>query len=234
MCATTAAGRGRSSRARAASKRNPRPAFVRERKRWTRQFAGSDALDRAVGEHDDLVDAGGERADLRHRRPEHRARRIDLLRHEHELHEPTTASTSSRTRCAYSSGRRQPAGRPCGARRRRAARRARGRTRIADERVGERGGVLGRHEQARCRRRSTMSGMPPARAPDDGAAAAERLDDDPRPSPSERDGEHERGRLVHRARDLRRRQRLPSRTRGPGTRRRAARATSRIVPRPTS
>ncbi len=43
------------------------------------------ALDRAVGEHDDLVDELRERADLRDRRGERRMARIDLLRDEDEL-----------------------------------------------------------------------------------------------------------------------------------------------------
>ena len=43
------------------------------------------AVDRAVGEHDDLVDELRERADLRDRRRERRMARIDLLRDEDEL-----------------------------------------------------------------------------------------------------------------------------------------------------
>ena len=45
---------------------------------------GERALDRSVGEHDDLVDATGQSADLGDRRPEHGRGRIDLLGHEDE------------------------------------------------------------------------------------------------------------------------------------------------------
>ena len=45
---------------------------------------GERALDRSVGEHDDLIDATSQGADLGDRRPEHGRGRIDLLGHEDE------------------------------------------------------------------------------------------------------------------------------------------------------
>ena len=63
-------GLGSSSRASAASKRRPRPTLRRSRNSRTRAFVGSAPSDRAVGEHDHLVDVRRESADLRHRRGE--------------------------------------------------------------------------------------------------------------------------------------------------------------------
>ena len=54
-------------------------------KRADAAVVGEHARDGAVGEHDDLVDETGERADLRHGRRERGMARIDLLRDEDEL-----------------------------------------------------------------------------------------------------------------------------------------------------
>src|SRR4029078_12991258 len=64
------------------------------------------ALDRAVGEHGELVDPCRECPELVDRRPQHGAGRVDLLRDEHEPHlrlASTARPTSSTTRSAYSS-----------------------------------------------------------------------------------------------------------------------------------
>ena len=66
---------------------------------------GEDAVDRGVGQHDELVHPRRERPQLRDRRSEHGARRVDLLRDDDEPHEcaAIARSTSSATRSAYSS-----------------------------------------------------------------------------------------------------------------------------------
>ena len=57
---------------------------------------------RAVGEHDHLVDPRGERADLRHRGPEHRVVRVDDLRREDDA--GVTGSRGRRARSADARG----------------------------------------------------------------------------------------------------------------------------------
>ena len=86
MCATTAPprrprklARERGLEARAAQRSVPGP------ERAHAAVVGEHARDGAVGEHDDLVDECGERADLGHGRRERRMARIDLLRDEDEL-----------------------------------------------------------------------------------------------------------------------------------------------------
>ena len=66
---------------------------------------GQHAVDGAVRENDQLVDARGEGAELGDRGPEHRARGVDLLRDDDEPHArraSTARPTSSATRSAYS------------------------------------------------------------------------------------------------------------------------------------
>ena len=72
---------------------------------------GQSALDGTVGEHDQLVDTGRERPQLRDGRAENGVVRIDRLRREDQpagrgAHRPaaSTASTSARIRPAYSAG----------------------------------------------------------------------------------------------------------------------------------
>ena len=102
MCATTATGRGDSSRverrrearaARRAASRAPKSAHAAVRRQR--------AVDGAVGEHDDLVDARRERAHLRHGRAEHRVLRVDLLGDEDEPahHQKKSRSPSSKCGC---------------------------------------------------------------------------------------------------------------------------------------
>ena len=169
MCARTAPGRGRraSSRESALSKRSPRPGPVTRPEQPHAAVVGQRAVDGAVREDDELVDARGEGAQLGDRRPEHRARGVDLLRDDdepHALRASTARPTSSATRSAYSSGVyvHDAASAPAAlaealapARGRRGPGRARRRCRPAGR--GRRG--------ARSRRPTTTSGIPPARAP---------------------------------------------------------------------
>ena len=92
--------RERSSGASAATNRAPRTACVAPPIVLTRTFAGRSTGTRDEREHDDLVDALGERPQHRDGRAERRIVGVDALGDDDELHE----STSSRIRVAYSSG----------------------------------------------------------------------------------------------------------------------------------
>ena len=119
--------------ARAPSRKSrTRPACDGEPKTWTRQFSGSDALDGAVGEHDELVDALGERPQLRRRwrrAPGRPGRRPAWRRSAGGSHAGQGTGPRRRrpARSAYSSGVVIHCAAASAAAPRRAARRARGR-----------------------------------------------------------------------------------------------------------
>ena len=120
----------------------------------------------AVRQHDQLVDAGGERAQLVDRRPERRARRVDLLRDDDEPH-AARASTARSDQLDDVGG--VLLGRVRPRRRARLALRAEALGERAvgeepDERVRDLGGRSGSTSSPDSPSRTT-SGIPPARAP---------------------------------------------------------------------
>ena len=161
------------------------------------------ALHGAVRQHDQLVHAGRERAQLVDRRPERRARRVDLLRDDDEPHAArasTARSTSSTTLSAYSSGvyahadRARPPSAP-----RRSASVAVGED--PDERVRDLAGPVGVDEQAGLPVPDHV-GDPPGSSADDGPPAAERLEHD-LGRPLGPRGEQEQPRIVECLHDVR-------------------------------
>ena len=106
MCATKATGRGRSSRRRPSRNSRTRPACDCEPKTPDAAVRGQHAVDGAVGEHDQLVDALRQRAELRNGRTEHRVGRVDDLGGEDQPH---TFSTSAGQVVGVLLGRRLPA-----------------------------------------------------------------------------------------------------------------------------
>ena len=203
MCASTAAGFGRrvSSRVSADSKRRPRPTRRPERKRRTRQFVGSAPSTARVGQDDELVDACGERAELGDRRPEHGARRIDLLRHDDEPH--AAGLHRARHELGHPLGVLVRGVRPLrGVRVRAVPEPLRERPVGEDpyERVGDLVRPLRIDEQPRLLGPDDV-GDPAGPGADDGAPAAERLEDDPRRSLGAR-GEEQQPGVVERLHDL--------------------------------
>ena len=165
---------------------------------------GKRALDRAVREHDELVDPCRERPELVDRRPEHGAGRVDLLRDDHEPH-PRLASTarptSSTTRSAYSSAvyvHSAESARPPAPRRSASSRSERSRTSASAISAALPGSTRSPVSPS-----WTTSGNPAGPRADDGAAAAEGLEHDPR-RPLGARGEKQEPGLVERLHDVRR------------------------------